>query len=287
MQIGFLRSLLFGRYGALWVQLVTELGLEPVFAQEADTLAALQISGLVEIPSISFQVAAAEAKALSDCALLIVPDLNPNADVPRGGGADPWIANFSEMLATSVAGLPPIADVPVAADVTTVEARATELLLTLSRDPARSRRAWERHSHLAGTPRHATPRFQRIPGETKTIAVVGQPWLFKEGILAALRSSLGDEVHLLLQTGLEPQTLREEGWRAEARLVPTDAECLGASRYFARRAVVDSLIVLADKRSGADNWLLSQIKKLSHKPVQAVYLQDLITADSFDSLLDV
>lgn len=286
MQIGFLRSLLFGRYGALWVQLVTDLGLEPVFAQETDTLAALQTSGLAEIPSISFQVAAAEAKALSDCALLIVPDLNLNADVPRGGGADPWIANFSEMLATSVAGLPPIAGVPVTADVATVEARATELLLTLSRDPARARRAWERHSHLAGTPRYAAPR-QRIPGETKTIAVVGQPWLFKEGILAALRSHLGDEVHLLLQNELEPQILREEGWRAETRLVPTDAECLGASRYFARRAVVDSLIVLADKRSGADNWLLSQIKKLSHKPVQAVYLQDLITADSFDSLLDI
>ena len=285
MQIGFIRSLLFERYGELWVQLVSELGLEPVWAEQDATRAALQSAKLTDIPGVSFQVAAAEALALTNCDYLIAPDLNPGAEVPRGGGEDPWITSFPEMLGRSLSGLPTLLSVPVTSNVDVLEARATELLLSLSRDPARSRRAWERHAHLTQGPRRPAPRFQRIPGETKTLALVGQAWLFKEGIISALRERELGSVHLVLQKELEPATLREEAWRTETRLVPTDAETLGAARYFARRGQVDKLLFLGDKRSGADAWLLAQVKKISHKPVRSIYLQDLITPDTFDILL--
>ena len=282
MRTGFIRSLLFSRYGDLWLKLAQEVGLEPVVAQPEAVYSHLSGGRLSKIPGLSFQLAGAEALALVDTDLIIAPDLNPGPDVPRGGGQDPWIAAFPETLATSLGGLPRLIGVPaLVSEPGEVEGLTTEVLLPLIRDPARLRRAWERHTGTAA-PKKPKVRWQRVPGEEVTVGLIGQPWLMKPALTALLEQ---EEIHLIPQAGLEPQVLRQEGWRAEPRLVPTDAEVMGAARTFARRGGVDRLLFLADENSGADAWLHKQVKSLSHKPVELVKLQDVLTPANFDILL--
>ena len=38
--------------------------------------------------------------------------------------------------------------------------------------------------------------------------------------------------------------------------------------------------MIADKTSGADAWLVSRVQKLTHKPLEVVYLQDVLEPDT-------
>lgn len=281
MRLGFITQLLWHRYGMFWTELFKEFEFEPVFATEEAVVRHLSDTRVQAIPGLAFQLAAAQALALQEVDTLFAPDLNPGEDIPRGSGQDPWVASFPETLASSVGGLPLVTSVP-AVPTADFEARATQLLLTITHDAARSRRALERHRSRALPARLPKPRFNRIPGEMTTVGIVGQPWLLTPKVLGQVKK---EGVHAVAQSAFEPASLREEGWRLEERLVASDAETLGAARLLARRGTVDSLLFIADGSSGADMWLEARIRKLVHKDVETVYLQDVVSRDSFIDIL--
>ena len=66
----------------------------------------------------------------------------------------------------------------------------------------------------------------------------------------------------------------------DERLIPTDSEVLGAARYLGRKGSVTKLVMIADKTSGADAWLVSRVQKLVYKPLEVVYLQDVLEPDA-------
>lgn len=273
MRIGFITQLLWHRYGDLWTRLAQEVDAEPLFAEERLALEYLRDERLRDIPALSFRLAAAQALALQQVDLLIVPDLNAASDATRGAAQDPWIANFPETLATQVSGLPPIVAVPAGFEAN-LEGLVIETLLKVARDPARVRRAWERHRSHAKQSRKPEPRWQKRASETQLITVIHQPWLNPKAFLTPKEG-----IHLIDQNELEPLSLQQEGQRFDEKLIMSDQEVIGAARLTARRGGVDKLIFVADKHSGSDIWLSERIKKMSHKPLELFYLQDIVSPE--------
>jgi len=270
MRVGFITQLLWSRYGELWHHLITGIGSEAVFADEARVMVALEDARVQSVPGLVFQLASAQALALQDCDLIIAPDLNPGADLARGSGQDPWVASFPEALATSFAGLPPIASVSAQMGEG-LESAATQLLLSLSRDPAKVRRVWEQNKGRAKSPKKTSVRWTVSPSEKETVGLLSQSWHFSDKLLGLVKT---EGTHVVSQDLLDPAELREEAWRAEPRLVASDAEVLGAARLMARKGSVARLHFVADKTSGSDAWLVQQLGKLIHKPLSISYLQD-------------
>jgi hypothetical protein len=274
MRVGFIRGLLWERYGDFWVSLLRGLELEPQFADPAHVH---QLMKGVTVPGTSFQVAIAEAFALSGMDLIIAPHLNPqppeaSKTINRGSGQDPWTASFPQALQT-LSGLPSVVGVPARLE-SSLETLAIELLLSIKHDPAKVRLVWERHKRKAQPKRFSEPQWRKQPGQREVVAVTGQPWLFVTPLLEKLNNP---KVHFIFQHQLDPSLLREEAKRLEKRLIDTDAEVLGGSRYFNRKGDIDKLIMLVDKSSGADHWLEQQAKKIVTKPLEVVYLQDLVS----------
>ncbi len=284
MRVGFITQLLWPRYGDFWVRLVEDVGGEVRFPSKERVLELSAGEQLADVPGVAFRLAVAQALSLQDADLVVAPDLNAATDVARGGGQDAFIASFPEALASSFGGLPPVVAVPatLAGDVKTgeLETRALEFLLTLSRDAARVRRVWERHRALATAPRYPEPRWTVPPYET--VGIVGQPWLLNDALVEHLQAGGS---HAVSQHRFDPDLLREEGWRAEPRLVATDAEVLGAARLLGRRGAVSRLRFVADATSGADAWLYAQVTKQVHKPLSVTYLQDVLSAAELGTLL--
>lgn len=272
MRVGFITSLLWPRYGAFWERLVRGAGAEAVYAPMEKVLEAVRDERLSAIPGVAFRLAAAQALAL-EADLILAPDLNSGADVARGSGQDPWIASFPEALSTTFAGLPPLLAVPASLEGS-VESPAVRLLYTLTPDAAKVRRVWERVRSGAVPPRMGEPRW--IEG---AVGVFGQPWLLSDALLARL------EPPLVSQHQLAPALLRAEGRRVDDRLIPTDAEVLGAARYLGRKGSVARLLMVTDETSGADAWLLRRARRLVHKPLEVVTLQDVATGEELDELL--
>lgn len=263
MRIGFVKTLLWDRYGTFWWNLVRDAGAEPMRANVAAVRAALDDPRIEHIPALAFRMAAAEAIAMPDCELLVVPDLNPGRETGRGGGQDPWIVSFPAALETSVSGLPPVFGVGVDAPEA-VESTALELLRMIYRDSAHVRRVWDRHRARSRPRRSGNVRWQLRPSETKTVGVVGQPWLLNDAVVARLGSATE---HLVPQYALDSTTLREEGVRFDPKLVLTDAEAIGAARLFARRGLVKEIRVVVDTEVGSDAWLLRRIEDVVRKPL--------------------
>ena len=261
------------------MRLVEGVGAEARFPNNDRVLGHLAEDRLAEVPGAAFRLAVAQALSLQDTDLVVAPDLNFGTEVGRGSGQDAFIASFPEALSSSFGGLPPVVAVPATLSGE-LETRAVEFLLSLSRDAAQVRRVWERNRALATPPRYAEPRWTVPPFET--VGVVGQPWLLSDALVARLQ---GDAGHTVSQHRLEPSLLRDEGWRAEPRLLPTDAEVLGAARLLGRRGSVARLRFVADATSGADAWLAAQVTKLAHKPVSVSYLQDVLSAEELGILL--
>lgn len=275
MRVGFIRGLLWERYGDLWLSLMGGLELEKLFADPASVKQHLQTE---QAPGVIFQIAIAEATALNDADVLVAPDLNPTNKgeqiVARGSGQDPWIASFPEVLQT-LGGLPPVLSVPATLEGN-LETLATTTLLSINHDPGKVRLVWERNKHKAQPHRYPEPRWTKLPGQHEVVAVVAQPWLLVTPLVNKL---IYPEAHIITQAQLSPVLLREEATRLEKRLIATDAEVLGAAHYFNRKGNVDKLLMIVDKSSGADLWLEAQVKKLVTKPLEVVYLQDLVSED--------
>lgn len=270
MRVGFVTQLLWNRYGPLWRRLVTDVGAEVVLPPNEPN--STHHVRLEQIPGLAFRLAAAQALALADCDLLIVPDLNPAADSPRGGGQDPWIASFPEALPNAVSGLPPLIPVP-AGSSGDLEGLVIETLFRLSRDAAAVRRSWQRHRSAATAPSRPL-RWPAAAAGVRTVALVCQPWLSSDALAAAV---LGDspDTRVLAQHTIDPQSLRREGERLDQELIATDLEVLGAARLFSRRAGVDEVRAVIDHESGADVWLARRIETSIRKPFTRVALQDL------------
>ncbi len=273
MRVGFITSLLWPRYGAFWERLVRSAGAEAVYVSEEKMLEAMQDARLSAIPGIAFRLAAAQALAL-DADLILAPDLNPGADALRGSGQDPWIASFPEALGATFAALPQLLAVP--ASLEKVETPAVRLLHTLTPDAAKVRRIWERVRGSA-TP----PRARELRWLEGAVGVFGQPWLLSDALLTRL------EPPCVSQHQLAPALLRAEGWRADDKLIPTDAEVLGTARYLGRKGSVTRLLMVADETSGADAWLLRRARRLVHKPLEVIPLQDLAPAENPAELLTI
>jgi hypothetical protein len=285
MRVGFLRSLLWERYGDLWLSLMQGLELETRFADPEMVKYHLQTKEL-SLAGISFQIAVAEAKALNSVDVLVAPDLNAmnkgEQRVARGSGQDPWIASFPEALQT-LGGLPPVLSVPATLE-TNLETLAIETLLSIKHDPTKVKLVWERNTRKAQPHRYPEPRWTKLPGQHEVVALIAQPWLLVAPLIHKLSSP---DRHVVAQTQLNPVLLREEAKRLEKRLIATDAEVLGAAHYFNRKGSVDKLLMIIDKSSGADLWLEAQVKKLVAKPLERIYLQDLILEnDLVATLLD-
>lgn len=282
MRVGFITQLLWRRYGPFWLQLLEGVGAESVLAPAPAVERALADARLRPASAAAFRLAAAEAIALQEVDLIVAPELNPGVEGGRGGGQDPWVAAFPDTLVDTVSGLPPVVAVPAALD-DDVDTVAIEILHRVATDPALIRRAWERNRSAARPGRTLSPRWQRLPDEHRTLGVVGQPWLMRDALVRAVAAA-GD--HLVAQHRLDPVELRVEGLRHDPRLIPTDSEVVGAARLLARRGAVDGLVVLVDRDSGADAWLLRRIEEVSHKPVRARFVQDLLPPDALlDALL--
>jgi hypothetical protein len=271
VRIGFISQLLWERYGAFWLELLRSMEVELLLPAPEEVLKKLEDKRLEPIPGLAFRLAAAQALALQAADLIITPDLNPNQDIPRGGGQDPWIASFPEALATTIGGLPSLFSVPATLEPD-LEPLVFRLLLLLNRDAAKARRVWERHRELAKPAPFREPRWHKLPGETATIGVIAQPWLVSKALLQALQT---EGLQLISQSWFDPRLLRAEGRRADSRLVDTDAEVLGAARYLARRGSIDRLVFLLDETSGADLWLEQRLRRLVHKPLEVYPIQSL------------
>jgi hypothetical protein len=281
MRVGFVRQLLWDRYGEFWQNLVAGAKAEVRVAQPDLIGKAVLDSRIASIRSIAFRLAAAEALALQHTDLLIVPHLNPTFESNRGGGQDPWIASFPEMLAQTVSGLPPILGVPATLSEN-IESIAVKTLYQLCRDRALVRRVWDRYRTSSKPTRAVQPTWLSQSSEKPTVAVLSQPWLLREALRRALPWQ-GE--HLVFQNQIDPALLRKEGLQIDGRLATTDSEVIGATRLFARRGGVSELRMIVDGRSGADGWLAKQVGKVSHKPVSTHTLQGLFQDDDLIDIL--
>jgi hypothetical protein len=267
MQVGFVTSILWSRYGAFWRGLAAEAGAEIRFAAPDRVLQLQRSASLPAVPSVAFRLATAEAVALQDCDLLIVPQPNAGAVSTRGGGQDPWISDFPSVLAAT-SGLLNVQGVPAGLSAS-VEPLAIELLQHLTHDGGRVRRLWDRHKARLQPVSLPQPPVTR-PG---TVAVLAQPWLLNSELIAL---AAGDAEKVISQLQLDPAQLRAEGERLVPGLLPTDSEVLGAAHWFSRRGGVDRLIFIVDAGSGVDSWLAVQLEKLVNKPLQVVTAQELL-----------
>ena len=277
MRVGFITQLLWSRYGPLWERLVAGVGSEVAHAAPEEVAEALQDERLDAVSGFTFKLAAAEALAF-EVDVILAPELNPEATSQRGGAQDPFISSFPEALGTSLSGLPPIVGVPASLEGN-LETLVVSTLHTLTRDPALVRRVWERNRTSARASRVAT-RWRVRPSEGGTVGDVAQPWLLREEVIAAVLKAVETETHIVSQRQLDPAMLRTEGQRVDERLISTDSEVLGAARYLGRKGSVDRLVMIADRTSGADAWLVSRVQKLTHKPLEVIYLQDVLEPDA-------
>lgn len=272
VRVGFVTQLLWGRFGPLWSRLVSDVGAEVVLpSSEASEVPPGQLD---QVPGLAFRLAVGQALSLGDCDLLIVPDLNPGPDSPRGGGQDPWVASFPEVLVRTVGGLPPVVAVP-AGTGEDLEGLAIETLFRLSRDAAMVRRSWQRHHGAARTAAPREPRWPAAAPGVRTVALVCQPWLSSDALTAAAVDGEAGRVRTLALHAFDPVALRSEGERLDEKLIATDLEVLGAARLFARRAGVDEVKMVIDRESGSDAWLSRRVEAVTRKPFSVVALQDL------------
>jgi hypothetical protein len=267
MRIGFVTRLLWDRYGRFWRRLVEAAGADVVLPDPERVAAAAADRRLDAVSGRAFREAAGQALALSGVDRLVVPELNPGYEGSRGSAQDPFVADFPGALAQVVPGLPPLVAVPADLAAPDLESRAVALLTAVAPSHGAIRRVWETHRADAKPVRPAG-----LPGagaERRTIALVGQPWHLDEAL--RVRLERGGE-RLLSAHQLAPRDLREEGWRADPELAPTDAEALGAVRRFARRGDVRALRMPVDPDSGADAWLARKARAWSRRPLETVPL---------------
>jgi hypothetical protein len=272
VRIGFVTQLLWSRYGDFWLHALQGIDAEAVFAPLEAVKARFGDEHLRNIPGMMFQLATAQALALDDVDIIVVPSLN-DSDAARGSGQEAWVADFPNML-TTFGNFPKILSIP--AGLEDVESLAIETLLSLSRESAKVKRSWERNSHRAKPKRFPDMHWTKLPYQKEIVGVLGQPWILTSRVLSLLDSS---ESLMLAQSQLEPKFLIQEAPK-QKRHIDTDAEVLGAAHFFNRKGAIDRLLFIADQASPADIWLEKHIRQLSSKPLEVRYLQDLVAPDN-------
>jgi len=270
MRIGFITQLHWKRYGDFWQNIIKDAGAKAIFAGKEEILANLKDERLDGIENHIFKIAAAEALALKDSNLIIVPDLNQNKETAKGGGQDPWLANFPATLQKVVKGLPAIYAVP-SHNTPDVRERAIELLMSLTHSPSLAKRILNEHIAKLKTeykdPRHID-KYRDAP------AIIGQEWLIDS--FAELASN---DFDLIKQSEINPEALKEEAARHDKNLIDSDAEVLGAGYLFNRKAAINRILFLADQTSANDLWLERRAKKIIRKDFETIYIQDLLNND--------
>ncbi len=266
MRIGFITQLHWNRYGDFWQNIIRDTGAELVFANKEEILANLKDERLENIDNLIFKVAAAEAIALKDVDLIIAPDLNQYKEIAKGGGQDPWLANFPETLQTVVKGLAKVYGV-ASQKTPNAQEKAIELLMALSHSPGVSKQILS--EHLAKL-KAQDADIRHIDKYKDVKALVGQAWLVES--FAELANS---DFDLIKQTTIAPQILKDEAARHDS-LIDTDAEVLGACYLFGRKAAINKILFIADKNSANDLWLNRRAKKIIHKDFETIFIQDLL-----------
>lgn len=275
MRVGFVTSILWSRYGPFWTRLAADAGAEVVLPDPEQVLALQAKPQFQQVPSAAFRLATAEAVALADCDMVVAP--HPNRDSPsrRGSGQDPWASEFPEVLATTF-GLTNVFGVPVVLNAG-AEQLAIAFLQRLLHDGWRNRMIMERHrNRLQATPGPLPPRTR--PGTT---GVVGQPWLAGN----ALAGLAVPEARHVAAGALDPQMLRDEGARKASGLSDTDLEVLGAVSWFSRRGDFERITFIQDEGNEHDGWLLRQAREATHKPLEAVAVQQLLPEEDLARML--
>ncbi|MEM7734230.1 MAG: hypothetical protein AAF267_00405 [Deinococcota bacterium] len=287
MRLGFLTYLCWWRYGPFWQGLVEAAELTPVQVSAEAVRAHLTQPDVTNIGPLAFQLAAAEALALQDCDALVVPRVNPEADVHnpvhKGAAQDPWLASFPEVLQTQFRALPPLLAVPMALPTgpsdpsfAAFEGVATTLLTGLLHNPGQVRRIWQswrgRVSSFVSRPKPVT--WQRA--SHTTVGVIAQPWNLGYLEDEVLEQLFNKDEHIVHQGQFAQIDLHDEGRRLEMSLLDSDLEVLGAARLMGRRGSVSKLVFIADEGSSTDSWLARRIQDISHKPVEVLTLQSLV-----------
>jgi hypothetical protein len=279
VRVGFVTQLLFERYGGFWRGLVAGAGATVVLPTRAGVVAHVDSVAAELAPGLWFRLAAVQAASLADCDLIVVPELNPEADDVRGSAQDRWVADLAGALVDAVAGLPPLVTVAAYPDAG-IESRAVALLQALLHDGAAVQRVWARHRADAGKLTRAVGvRTSTSVVEASALppqALIGQPWAVTH---AVMRAATAAGLTGLSQRALDSHRSRDEGWTFDERLIPTDAEVIGAARILSRRAGVTGLRFLLDEEAGSDAWLLRRVKQAVHKPVEPLPWRDVVQSD--------
>ena len=92
MRVGFVTQLLWDRYGPFWRDLVAGAGAEPTFPEPEAVRAAYAALPEDAAPSAPFRLALAQAAALEEADLLVLPRLNPEGASERGAGTLQYLA---------------------------------------------------------------------------------------------------------------------------------------------------------------------------------------------------
>lgn len=271
MRVGFITQLLWERYGGFWARLLEDAGAEVRKPDPERTLALLGDERVSGVPGRAFRLAVAQALALSDCDLVVAPSLNHGSVSQRGGGQDPWIADFPGAVAT-LGGLPPLLAVPAWLDPAQ-ESLAFGAIQQLSNEPGRARRIWDRHRSGLHHEPLAEPSWGAQAAGGAGAGVLGQPWLVNDEVVNLLLPAASGVV---AQHRVDPFRLRGEGSRVDPRLVPTDQEAVGAAHLFSRRGAIRELHLVVDESSGADLWLRDRIRRSTEKPLVTHELRDLL-----------
>ena len=267
MRIGFITQLHWNRYGDFWQNIIKDTGAELVFANKEEILENIKDERPENIDNNVFKLAAAEALALKDVNLIIAPDLNQNKETAKGGGQDPWLANFPATLQKVVKGLPAIYSVP-SQNTPNIQEKAIELLMSLTHSPSVAKRIL--NEHIAKL-KMEYKDIRHIDKYRDAPALVGQAWLIDS--FAELAS---DDFDLIKQTQIDPEILKAEAARHDKNLIDSDGEVLGASYLFNRKAAINRIILLADQNSANDLWLERRAKKIIRKDFKTIYIQDLL-----------
>lgn len=279
---------MFERYGRFWRALVDGAGAEVVLPTRAGVLHHGADVDPDLVQGLSFRLAAVQAASLADCDLIIVPELNPERDDARGSAQDRWVADLAGALVDAVAGLPALVSVAAYPDPG-IESRAVGLLQQLVHEPGAVTRVWGRHRAAAErmvtganvrSGQIALPRSGLPPA-----ALVGQPWVVTDQVV---RAATAAGITGLSSRSLPIERARSEGWSFDERLIPTDAEVVGAARILSRRAGVSGLRFIVDDGAGSDAWLLRRVAQAAHKPVEPLSWRELApTADAASVFLNL
>lgn len=285
VRVGFVTQLLWDRYGPFWRELAEGAGAEAV-TPETDAVAQV----LAELPadaapSAAFRLALAQAMALADTDLLVLPRLNPEDKGDRGGGSDRWIADLPGALVDAMpsgARNFAVATYPDAG----VETAAVQFLTELVRGAAEVGRVWARFRTRAEAQAQgrspARARAQASRSAARALAhgnarvYLAQPWVMSTEVAARLANA--DE-RAITQLAVDPDKAREEGWRYDGKLLHTDAEVIGAARLLGRRSGVGEMTMLVDERSTSDAWLVRRLTQVTRRPVEAVPWQTALGTD--------